>query len=71
MQSRYTQVADAELLTVGQAAAELGVHGDTIRRWAKAGKIFEIRTPTGHRRFRAPDIAAIKNGDCSDPPGSE
>lgn len=68
MQSRYTQVADAELLTVGQAAAELRVHGDTIRRWAKAGKIRAIRTPTGHRRFRAADIAAIKNGDCVEQP---
>lgn len=63
MKSRYTQVADGELLTIGQAAMELNVHGDTLRRWANDGKIFSTRTPTGHRRFRASDIAAIKNGD--------
>lgn len=53
---------DDELLTVGQAAAELNVHGDTLRRWANDGRISAIRTPTGHRRFRASDVAAIKNG---------
>lgn len=67
MQSRYTQVGDGELLTVGEAAAELRVHGDTIRRWDKAGKIAAIRTPTGHRRFLASDIAAIKNGSAQAP----
>ena len=63
MKSRYTQVVDGELLTIGQAATELNVHGDTLRRWANDGKIFSTRTPTGHRRFRASDIAAIKNGE--------
>lgn len=63
MQSRYTQVRDGELLSVGEAAAELQVHCDTIRRWDKAGKITAIRTPTGHRRFLASDIAAVKNGE--------
>lgn len=37
----------------------LGVDPDTLRRWADAGKIELLRTPGGHRRFRAETIAAM------------
>jgi len=36
---------------IGQAAAELGVSRDTLRRWEAAGKITVERTPSGHRRY--------------------
>lgn len=36
---------------IGQAAAELGVSRDTLRRWEAAGKIAVERTPSGHRRY--------------------
>ena len=38
-------------LTVSQAAAELGVSENTVRRWADAGYIGVYRTPGGQRRF--------------------
>ena len=38
-------------LTVSQAAAELGVSENTVRRWADAGYIAVYRTPGGQRRF--------------------
>jgi excisionase family DNA binding protein len=52
------------LLTVSEATARLAargmsVHPDTVRRWERKGFITAIRTPSGHRRFRAVDIDAI------------
>lgn len=42
---------------IGQAAAELGVSRDTLRRWEAAGKITVERTPSGHRRY---DLAELR-----------
>lgn len=51
---------DAGLLTIGEAAAILGVHPDTLKRWERAGRIkVAIRTPNGHRRFRRGDVEAL------------
>ncbi len=38
-------------LTVSQAAVELGVSENTIRRWSDAGHLRHYRTPGGQRRF--------------------
>jgi excisionase family DNA binding protein len=38
-------------LTVSQAANELGVSENTVRRWADAGHLRAFRTPGGQRRF--------------------
>jgi len=42
--------------SIGQAAKELGVSRDTLRRWEKSGKITVERTVKGHRRY---NIAAL------------
>ena len=42
--------------SIGQAAKELGVSRDTLRRWEKSGKITVERTIKGHRRY---NIAAL------------
>jgi molybdopterin-binding protein len=34
---------------MGQAAELLGVSGDTLRRWADAGRLTTVRTGGGHR----------------------
>jgi excisionase family DNA binding protein len=49
----------AELMQVRQAARELGVHENTVRRWEEQGLLQAVRLPSGVRRFRAEDIAAI------------
>lgn len=59
MEPRHTPTEPA-LLTIGEAARALGVHVDTVRRWADTGRINAITLPSGHRRFYAADIAAIK-----------
>ena len=40
-----------ELLPSKAAARTLGVHQNTLRRWADQGKIEYIRIPSGHRRY--------------------
>jgi len=38
-------------VSIGQAAREIGVTRETLRRWETAGKIQVERTPKGHRRY--------------------
>ncbi len=38
-------------LPLGAASRFLGVDGDTLRRWADAGRVEAFTTPGGHRRF--------------------
>jgi excisionase family DNA binding protein len=47
-------------LTLTEAAAELGVSTQTLRRWADAGRIPVLRTLGGRRRFRPKDIEAAR-----------
>jgi len=49
-----------KLLTIKQAAEELGVSIKTIRRWESQGKIESIRTSGGHRRFKLKEVASEK-----------
>jgi excisionase family DNA binding protein len=46
-------------LSVADAAELLGVHADTIRRWAKTGQLHSWRTPGKQRRFRKADVLAL------------
>ena len=48
------------LLTISQAAAQLGVHPDTLRAWADKGLVPVIRTPTGYRRFDPSEIERVR-----------
>ena len=48
-----------ELLSIGAAAAQLGVSIDTLRRWSAAGRIPVVVLPSGHRRYRLADIEAL------------
>lgn len=41
------------------AAELLGVHRDTVTRWADEGKLPCWVTPGGHRRFRRSDVEAL------------
>lgn len=49
-------------LTISQFAWALSLHPDTVRRWAKAGKIKYSRTPGKHRRFSTRELNKIING---------
>ena len=47
------------LLTPGEVALLFRVDPKTVTRWASAGRIGSIRTPGGHRRFRASEIDGL------------
>ena len=46
-------------LRLGEAAAELGVSPNTLRRWSDLGKLTCYRSPGGHRRYRRRDVEAL------------
>ena len=46
-------------LRIGEAAAQLGVSPDTIRRWAEAGRIEVELTPGGQRTVRQADVTRL------------
>ncbi len=52
--------AEQRLLTVGQAAARLGVHPKTVRAWADKGLLPVVKLPSGYRRFRPGDIERVR-----------
>lgn len=43
-------------LKTSQAAARVGVHPETIRRWVRAGQLEASRTLGGHIRVDASDL---------------
>jgi excisionase family DNA binding protein len=49
-----------ENLTASTAAEILGVHPDTVRRWADEGKLPFWTTPGGQMRFRREDVEALR-----------
>lgn len=49
------------LMQVREAARELGVHENTLRRWEERGLIRAVRLPSGVRRFRPEDIEGMRS----------
>jgi molybdopterin-binding protein len=47
-------------LTIGEAAAELGVSADTIRRWDRAGRIRTTRDTRNRRRVPRREIERLR-----------
>ena len=53
-----------ELISPKEAAKILGVCRDTLRNWAKDGKIIALTTPGGHRRYKKADVEnLLKTGE--------
>jgi excisionase family DNA binding protein len=50
-------------LRLGEAAAELGVSLNTLRRWSDAGRLTCYRSPGGHRRYRRADVEALMRAE--------
>lgn len=47
-----------QLMTGGDLAKRLRVSADTVRRWAREGRIPEVRVSRKVRRFREADVLA-------------
>ncbi|MBF6213705.1 helix-turn-helix domain-containing protein [Nocardia puris] len=63
MRTKHTgsSYEDTEVLSVGPAAAILGVSPDTLKRYERDGLIASRRTPTGHRRFLRADVEQLRD----------
>ena len=53
-------------LSLDEAAKRLSIHPATLRDWADKGRIRATRTPGGHRRFTASDVAALSAKSAPD-----
>jgi len=53
-------MADDQLFTIAEAAKRVGVHGDTLRRWVKTGKVPEpSRDRNDWRMFTEDEVREI------------
>ena len=52
-------------IKIKEAAEELGVSQETLRRWEAAGKIKVTRTPKGHRRYDLMELKGITSTNSS------
>jgi transcriptional repressor of dcmA and dcmR len=60
------EIADAELLDIGQAAAFLNVSEASLRRWTNAGRLACLRVgQRRERRFRRDDLLGFLEGQAS------
>lgn len=55
------QVA-VEAISLKSAARVLTVHKDTLKNWARAGKLLLVRLPGGHYRVPRSEIGRIRAG---------
>jgi excisionase family DNA binding protein len=51
-----------KLLTPAEVARLFRVDPKTVTRWAAAGRLSSVRTPGGHRRFRAAEVRSLLDG---------
>jgi excisionase family DNA binding protein len=49
-----------KLVGIAKAAELLGVHPNTLRKWADEGLVQHIRLPSGYRRFDIQDLEEFK-----------
>lgn len=47
------------LLTPAEVACMFAVDPKTVTRWAKAGKLTQVRTLGGHRRYREAEVRGL------------
>ena len=51
----------AKALTLGEAAREIGVSVDTLRRWDRAGKLRTTRDDRNRRRVPASEVKRLRD----------
>ena len=57
---RRRELPSAQMLTMGEAARLLGVHTNTVRKWANEGRLRAYRIGTsGDRRFQREEVELL------------
>ncbi len=51
---------ESRLLQVREAAEELGIHENTLRRWERDGYIAAVKLPSGVRRFPVGEVRRVR-----------
>jgi excisionase family DNA binding protein len=59
---------ESKKLTASQVAKRLDVTPETVREWARSGKLRAITYPSGRMRFFEDDVEAIEQGGQLPPP---
>lgn len=54
-----TTLAQPDLMTMGEAAASLGVHRNTLRRWIASGRVPAYRVGPRLVRLHPADLARL------------
>jgi len=54
------------LMTPGEVGALFKVDVKTATRWGKAGRLLQVFTPGGHRRFLQAEVEALLRGEPPD-----
>lgn len=57
--SDQIEKAAERMLSRGKVARMCRVDPLTVTRWANAGKLHAVRTPTGQRRYRESEVRAL------------
>ncbi len=52
---------------ISRAAEVLGVHPNTLRKWADDGMVPYLKLPSGHRRFVVEEIEAFRRDMAQEP----
>ncbi len=53
------------IVGISEAARRLGVHQNTLRKWADEGILPTLRMPSGHRRFEIEELERFKKAMAS------
>lgn len=67
-----TMSTEFTLMSIREAGRRLGVHENTVRRYADRGLIGVVRLPSGVRRIRREDVEAlaVPSGGYASPAGA-
>lgn len=57
-----SRLDDERFLTPAEVARMFVVTPKTVARWAATGRLWSVRTPGGHLRFRESEVLALLNG---------
>lgn len=65
------RASDSADLSVGEAAAALGISADTLRRWDRSGRLRTVRDEANRRRVPVSEIERLGNAPVREGTGDQ